>query len=109
MYLVTGPSPPTSLSAQPASPTSIRISWTAPASGATVVGYRIYYRSEGSQDIHTDLSSVDVGASTTQHTLSGLQGGIWYAITMVSKSQQYLLSIVVGPVNTTLRKYTSYL
>ena len=40
MYLITGPSPPTSLSAQPASPTSIRISWTPPASGATVVGYR---------------------------------------------------------------------
>ena len=65
------------------------------------MGYRIYYQAEGSQD--TNPSSVDVGASTTQHTLSGLQGGIWYTITMVTKSQ-YLPSNVVGPVNITLRK-----
>ena len=102
-FIPIGASPPTSLSAQPTSPTSIRISWIPPASGPTVVGYRIYYQAEGSQDNLTDPSRVDIGASTTQHTLSGLQGGIWYTITMVTKSQ-YLPSNVVGPVNVTLRK-----
>jgi len=71
-----------------------------------VVGYRIYYQAEGSQDTHTNPSSVDIGASTTQHTLSGLQGGIWYTITMVTKSQYYL-SIVAGPVRVTLSKFTN--
>ena len=106
--VITGASPPTNLSAQPTSPTSIRVSWNPPASGPTVVGYQIYYQAEGSQDIHTDLSSVDIGASGTQHTLSALQGGIWYIITMVTKSQ-YLPSNVVGPVNISLRKYISCL
>ena len=70
-----------------------------------MVGYRIYYQAEGSQDNPTTPSSVDIGASATQHTLSGLQGGIWYTITVVTKSQ-YLPSTVVGPVRVTLRKDT---
>ena len=73
-----------------------------------MVGYRIYYQAEGSQDTHTNPSSVDVGASTTQHTLSGLQGGICYTITMVTKSRYYL-SIVAGPVRVTLSKLTNYI
>ena len=73
-----------------------------------MVGYRIYYQAEGRQDNHTDPSSVDVGANTTQHTLSGLQGGIWYTITMVTKSQYYL-SIVAGPVRVILSKFTNYI
>ena len=72
------------------------------------MGYRIYYQAEGSQDTHTTPSSVDVGASTTQHILSGLQGGIWYTITVVTKSQ-YVLSIVAGPVVVTLSKFTNYI
>ena len=73
-----------------------------------MVGYRIYYQAEGSQDTHTTPSSVDVGASTTQHNLSGLQGGICYTITMATKSQYYL-SIVAGPVRVTLSKFTNYI
>jgi len=107
-FIPTGASPPTSLSAQPTSPTSIKVSWTSPTSGPTVVGYRIYYEAEGSQDNHTDPSSVDIGASTTQHTLSELQGGIWYTITMVTKSQ-YLRSTVAGPVIVTYSKFTNYI
>jgi len=71
-----------------------------------VVGYRIYYQAEGSQDNLTTPSSVDIGASATQHTLSGLQEGLWYTITVVAKSQ-YLPSTVVGPVRVTLRKDTN--
>jgi len=68
-----------------------------------VVGYRIYYQAEGSQDNPTNTSSVDIGATATQHTLSGLQGGIWYTISVVTKSQ-HLPSTVAGPVRVTLRK-----
>jgi len=45
---------------------------------------------------------VDIAADATQHILSGLQGGLWYTITMFAKSQ----STVVGPVRVTLRKDT---
>ena len=104
LHIVTGASPPTNLSAEPTSPTSIRVSWTPPASGATVVGYRIYYHAEGSQDNPTNHSSVDVGASAAQHALS-LQGGVLYTITLVTMSQ-YLPSTVTGPVTVTLRKFS---
>ena len=43
---------------------------------------------------------MDVAASAKQHILSGLQGGLWYTITMFAKSR----STVAGPVRVTLRK-----
>ena len=105
LHIVTGASPPTNLSAQSASPTSIIVSWTPPASGATVVGYRINYQAEGSQDDPTSHGSVDLGASANEHTLSDLEGGVLYTITMITMSQ-YLPSTVTGPVTVTLRKYS---
>ena len=56
-----------------------------------MTGYRIYYQTEGDQE------SVDVGASTTQHVLSGLDGMNCYSIYLVALSAQ-LPSPVVGPV-----------
>jgi len=44
---------------------------------------------------------VDVGSNATQHILSGLQGGLWYTITMFTKSR----STVAGPVRVTLSKF----
>ena len=70
-----------------------------------MVGYRINYDAEGSQDNPTSHSNADVGASATQHTLSDLQGGILYTITMVTMSQ-YLPSTVTDPVTVTIRKYS---
>ena len=63
----------------------------------------MYYQAEGGQDNPTSHSSVDVGASATQHTLSDLQGGVLYNITMATMSQ-YLPSTVTDPVTVTLRK-----
>ena len=103
LHVITGASPPTNLSAQPTSPTSIRISWTPPASGATVVGYRIYYLAERAQGGPINHGSVDVGASPTQHALADLQGGLLYTVTMVTKSH-YLPSTVAGPVTAVLGK-----
>ena len=62
-----------------------------------MVGYRIYYHAERAQGGPINHGSVDVSASATQHTLSDLQGGLSYTVTMVTKSN-YLQSIVAGPV-----------
>ena len=56
-----------------------------------MTGYRIHYQTEG------DQGSVDVGASATQHILSGLNGGRNYSIYLVALSAQ-LPSPVVGTV-----------
>ena len=55
IYSTGVPDPPTDLNATQVGPTSIRVSWTAPVSGATVTGYRISY-SGG-----TDRGIVDLG------------------------------------------------
>ena len=61
-----------------------------------MTGYQIYYQTEG------DQGSVDVGASTTQHVLSGLDDGMKsYSIYLVALSA-HLPSPVVGPVVATL-------
>ena len=86
----TAAEPPTGLNVEPVSPTSIRVSWTAPLSRATVTGYQIYYRADG------DWESVAVDANITNYTLSNLQNGLTYNITMVALSI-HLPSSVVGP------------
>ena len=68
-----------------------------------MVGYRMYYHAERAQGGPINHGSVDVGASATQHTLSDLQGGVLYAVTMVTKSH-YLPSTVAGPVTAVLGK-----
>ena len=60
-----------------------------------MTGYRIYYQTEG------DQGSVDVGASTTQHVLTGLYGGRNYSIYLVALSA-HLPSPAVGPKVVTL-------
>ena len=62
-----------------------------------MTGYRIYYQTEG------DQRSVDVGASATQHVLTGLYGGRNYSIYLVALSA-HLPSPVVGPVVVKLGK-----
>ena len=97
---VTGATLPTNLTADTVDPTSIKVSWTRPASGATVTGYRIYYRALGSVRYH---GSEDVSANKTQHTLSNLHEGFVYTITMVTRSR-YLPSTVTAPIRATLGK-----
>ena len=95
--IVAGATPPTNITADPDGPTSIKVSWFPPASGATVTGYQIFYRSDNNH------VSVDIPASKKQHTLSKLQGGFVYTITMVTKSN-HLPSTVTGPIRATLGK-----
>ena len=95
----TGADPPTDLSATQVGPTSIRVSWTAPVSGATVTGYRISY-SGG-----TDQGSVDVGASATDHTITinPPQSPLNYSISIMTLSSSFPSSMV-GPVMVTIGK-----
>ena len=84
--------PPTGLVAVQSALTSIQVSWTAPASGgASRTGYRIFNQTGGSEE------NVDVGPTATSHTLTGLQSGATYSISIVALSST-LPSTVVGPV-----------
>ena len=103
MFYSTGaPDPPTELSATQVDLTSIRVSWTAPVSGATVTGYRISY-SGG-----TDQGSVDVGASATDHTITITppQSHLTYSISIITLSSQ-LPSSVAGPIMVTVGKHSA--
>ena len=65
-----------------------------------MAGYQIFYRMLGSDNNHV---SVAIAANKKQHTLSKLQGGFVYTITMVTKSK-HLPSTVSGPIRATLGK-----
>ena len=74
-------------------PTSILVSWTAPASGGdSRTGYRIFYQTGGGS-----VQSVTVRATAIHRTLTGLQSEvITYSISIVALSNT-LPSAVVGP------------
>ena len=94
--------PPTDLSATQVGPTSIRVSWTAPVSGATVTGYRISY-SGG-----TDQGSVDVGASATDHTITinPPLSPLTYSISIITLSSSFP-SFMARPIMVTVGKHNA--
>ena len=98
------PDPSTDLSATQVGPTSIRVSWTAPVSGAAVTGYRISY-SGG-----TDQGSVDVGASATDYTITITQpqSRLTYSISIITLSSSFPSSMA-GPIMVTVGKYYIYM
>ena len=81
---------PSNLTAVPDGP-SIRVSWTAPTSGADVTGYQIYWSGR------SDQGSMDASAGDTTVTISGRSHGLTYNISIVALSVQ-LPSPEVGPV-----------
>ena len=96
VYLIAA-DPPTGLMAVEDSPTSILVSWTAPASGSAIVtGYRIFYQTGGDSE-----ESANASVDATSHTLTGLQSGATYSISIVALSST-LPSTVVGPETVTL-------
>ena len=99
LYSTGVPDPPTDLSATQVGPTSIRVSWTAPVSGATVTGYRISY-SGG-----TDRGIVDVGATVTDHiiTITPPLSRLTYSISIITLSSSFPSSFA-GPVLMTVGK-----
>ena len=79
--------------------TAVQVSWSAPASGATVTGYVIYSVTTGGSE-----QSVTVGAAATEYILTGLMNGRTYSISIVALSAQ-LPSILSGPVAVTLSEF----
>ena len=69
-------------------PTSVRVSWSPPTPLGDTTGYRISY-SGGSS------GSVDVSdGSTSTHTLTGLENGASYTISMVGTSLLFFSDVV---------------
>ena len=106
LYLIflAGANVTTGLAAEVVGHTTIRVSWTAPTSGATVTGYRVYYHEEDAQGGMINSDSVDISASTTEHVHNitlVLRAGHRYVITVHALSRQ-LPSPAVGPRTVTL-------
>ena len=101
VVLFTGTNQPQDLSAVQRNITEVQVqvSWSAPASGATVTGYVIYYETTGGSE-----QSVTVGAAASEYTLTGLTIGQTYIISIVALSGQ-LPSIRTGPVSVTLSEF----
>ena len=89
-FFLTGANSPTNFTAEQVNTTSIRVFWTLPSSGSNVTGYRIYYQTVGNR------GTVDVGASTTEYTITNLVVNDTYIITLVALSE-HLPSAIVGP------------
>ncbi len=95
--------PPIDVSAvQVDSNTTVMVSWTAPTSGATPTGYRIYYRGAGDSTV----IPIDTGPTATERLLEGLSAGTTYAIRMLTRSQ-HLPSSVTDPEMVTIGRYKS--
>ena len=97
---------PTGLAAEVVGHASIRVSWTAPTSGATVTEYRVIYQEQDAQDRVTKRDSVNVDTSVSEYNRThGLTAGHRYNITVHALSQ-HLPSPAVGPPTVTLGKTT---
>ena len=84
----------------------MRVSWTAPTSGALVTGYHINYHEEDAKGGIISCDSIDVDASTTEHNITiVLTAGHSYNITVRALSQ-HLPSPAVGSPTVTLGKTT---
>ena len=84
-------------------PTGIRVSWTPPTPLGDTTGYRIYY-SGGSS------GSVDVSrGSTDNHTLTGLQNGTSYTISIVGTSEHLPSDRVDYPNSITLSELLQHM
>ena len=79
-FIVAGP--PTITSAEQVSPgTTIRVSWSAPAEGAPVTGYRVFYTSNGVTE------SQSVGLTDTTNLNGLINDGRSYTITVEATSE----------------------
>ena len=95
---------PTGLAAEVVKYIHIRVSWTAPTSGALVTGYRIVYQAENDKGRVVNEWTVNVGPNVTEYNVThGLPAGHRYVITVRALSQ-HLPSPAVGPPTVTLGK-----
>ena len=78
--------------------TNILVSWS-PSSDAT--GHRISYDSGGGESGYVTVSN----GSANSHTLTGLQNGMTYTISMVATSDYFFSNIVTVEMTVGLGKY----
>ena len=85
-------SPPTNLTAVQTGPTSIDVSWTPPTPLGDTTGYIIYYTNDdsGSVNVTIDDGSID------EYTLTDLQNGETYTISIIATSQHLPSDTVDG-------------
>ena len=97
-------SEPTSLALVQEGPTSVRVSWSPPSPLGNTTGYRISY-SGGS--INSSTSGIEdiSDDSTDTHTLTDLQNGDSYTISIVGTSQHFYSNSVTTSDNIMLGKY----
>ena len=86
-------SPPSDVTAIQVGPTSINVSWTPPTPLGDTTGFIIYYTITDS----SRSGSVNVtDGSTNEHTLTNLQNGDTYKISMIATSQHFSSNTVDG-------------
>ena len=106
IFLIIPPvaSAPTNLMAVQEGPTSIRVSWSPPTPLGDTTGYRIYYSggSSGSEDVSD--------GSTDNYTLTSLQNGESYDISLVATSQHLPSeSVTVMDIDLGMSVYNKYM
>ena len=82
-------SPPINLTVELSGTNNINVSWTTPASGPAVIGFRMYYQAQG------DRGTVDLNATSTEYSITNCIGQ-QYNITVVALSEN-LPSTLAGP------------
>ena len=87
-------SEPLGVTAIQETPTTIRVSWTAPTSGAPPTGYRVHYSTESEDQFSHD---VVIGTSEREYELTGLQSDLVYRVSIMALSE-HLPSPVIGPI-----------
>ena len=103
-FIYAAASAPTGLAAKMLKNIHVRVSWTAPTSGALVTGYRIVYQAENDQGRVINEWSVNVDANATEYNIThGLTAGHRYVMTVHALSR-HLPSPAVSPHTVTIGK-----
>ena len=81
-----GPGPVVFISGAPASATSVELSWTPPlTTNGRLTSYHIDYQSDNRSLIH-DNGEVNLPASTTRYTVTGLEENTLYHFTVSAEN-----------------------
>ena len=81
------PSPPANLTVSPAAG-ELAVSWALPASdgGSAITGYKVQWKeADDSWDTAADVS--EAATTSTAHTISGLTGGLQYAVRVIAVNE----------------------
>ena len=92
LFHLTAAGLPTNVHAMPAGILGFKVSWTAPTSGATVTGYRVYYNGGTDQG--------EAKADGTAVAITNRTWGLTYSIEIVALSSHLPSPVVEGGVVT---------